>query len=367
MADTNAPTAAPSARLRFHGAAGELFAIQARNLALAALTLGIYRFWAKTRIRRYLWNHTSFQGDALEYTGSGRELFLGFLIVVVFFAIVSAAHQAILFVAAASAPALAVAMNVLVFPGFVLLIGLALYRARRYRLSRTLWRGIRGVQTGSAALYGVKYLGYWVLTIVSAGWAYPWMRMRLMHQVMNNTWFGDRQFRFDGRSGTIYGRFAVIWSAGLLMLAVMGFLLAISMPLFKAIDVDRIEEIEINLPMLYSGLLILFLYMLIPIPLVSWYKAKEYGYIASSTRYEGLTFELNTAFGSFLWLVVGNYLIRTFSLGLGTPFAQMRTFRYVCDRLSIGGEADFEAIRQSSEERPGLGEGIEAALDVGGF
>ncbi len=169
MADRNAPTAAPSDRLRFHGAAGELLALQARNLALAALTLGIYRFWAKTRIRRYLWNHTSFQGDALEYTGSGRELFLGFLIVVVFFAIVGAAHQAILFVAAASAPALAVAMNVLVFPGFVLLIGLALYRARRYRLSRTLWRGIRGVQTGSAALYGVKYLGYWVLTIVSAG------------------------------------------------------------------------------------------------------------------------------------------------------------------------------------------------------
>ena len=50
---------------------------------LALLTLGFYRFWAKTRIRRYLWGHLAFEDEDLEYTGTGRELFLGFLCVVV--------------------------------------------------------------------------------------------------------------------------------------------------------------------------------------------------------------------------------------------------------------------------------------------
>ena len=100
---------------------------------------------------------------------------------------------------------------------------------------------------------------------------------------------------------------------------------------------------------------------------IIWYKAREYAYIASSARYEGLTFRLDTTFGGLLWLVAGNYLIRAFSLGLGAPFAHLRTFRYVCDRLSISGEADFEAIRQSSEARPGFGEGLEAAFDLGDF
>ena len=54
------------------------------NLLLTIVTLGIYRFWAKTRIRRYLWSQTEFLGDRFEYTGTGKELLIGFLIVFAF-------------------------------------------------------------------------------------------------------------------------------------------------------------------------------------------------------------------------------------------------------------------------------------------
>ena len=30
-------------------------------------------------MRRYLWSHTSVDGDAAEYTGTAKELFIGFL------------------------------------------------------------------------------------------------------------------------------------------------------------------------------------------------------------------------------------------------------------------------------------------------
>ena len=68
---------------------------------------------------------------------------------------------------------------------------------------------------------------------------------------------------------------------------------------------------------------------------------------------------------SLLWLLVGNLLISISTLGFGTPFTQMRTFRYVCDRLNANGIIDFDAIIQNSDKGPTFGEGLADAFDVG--
>src|SRR5689334_11823780 len=51
------------------------------NALLMVLTLTVYRFWAKTNVRRHIWSCVHINGEPLEYTGRGVELFLGFLIV----------------------------------------------------------------------------------------------------------------------------------------------------------------------------------------------------------------------------------------------------------------------------------------------
>ncbi|RFA27198.1 hypothetical protein CAI21_15230 [Alkalilimnicola ehrlichii] len=68
----------PGGRVAHHGSGAELFVIYLVNLLLKVITLGIYHFWAVTRVRRYLWAQTSFDGERFEYTGTGRQLFLGF-------------------------------------------------------------------------------------------------------------------------------------------------------------------------------------------------------------------------------------------------------------------------------------------------
>ena len=55
------------ARLACEDRVHQLFADPRRRSA-------VYRFWGKTRVRRYLWGRVSFQGDRAEYTGTGREL-----------------------------------------------------------------------------------------------------------------------------------------------------------------------------------------------------------------------------------------------------------------------------------------------------
>ena len=68
-------------RFEHAGRVGELLPIVLLNALLNILTLGFYRFWARTRVRRFLWGNTALLGDRFEYTGTGAELLKGFLFV----------------------------------------------------------------------------------------------------------------------------------------------------------------------------------------------------------------------------------------------------------------------------------------------
>ena len=62
---------------RFHGDGWSLFKIWIVNLFLTSLTLGIYSFWGKTRVRQYLFSETEFEDDLFNWHGNGGELLIG--------------------------------------------------------------------------------------------------------------------------------------------------------------------------------------------------------------------------------------------------------------------------------------------------
>src|SRR5512136_1676289 len=71
---------APSTR--FTGDGRAYWRILLRGAMLLAVTLGIYRFWLATDVRRFLWSNTEIAGESLEYTGTALELLLGFLVAI---------------------------------------------------------------------------------------------------------------------------------------------------------------------------------------------------------------------------------------------------------------------------------------------
>jgi len=126
-----------------------MFGLSFVNLALRIITLGIYHFWAKTEVRQRIWSAIRINDEPLTYTGRGLELFLGFLIVMgVVFLPTVLLMAAIAFSFGPQHPVTNTATLAL-YVGFGLLFGLAIYRAQRYRLARTRWRGIRGSLDGS--------------------------------------------------------------------------------------------------------------------------------------------------------------------------------------------------------------------------
>jgi uncharacterized membrane protein YjgN (DUF898 family) len=197
--------------VRFVGPEWAYWQLRIKGAALLLVTLGIYRFWLMTDVRRFLWSNTEIAGETLEYDGLATELLLGFLFAI---AILIPIYVAI---ALASleldlpdyAPALGGLALFVVFGEF------ARYRARRYRLTRTVFRGLRFHQDGSGWLYALYAILWWILIIVSLGLAYPWAQANLQRYMMRHTSYGKLPGRFEGSGWRLFLRGLPLWLASL--------------------------------------------------------------------------------------------------------------------------------------------------------
>src|SRR4029079_19562721 len=106
---------------------------------------GFYLFWVATDVRRFLWSNTEIAGEPLEYAGTALELLLGFLIAI---AILIPVYAGI-FLAALDLGTIGKISGVAGFATLAILGQYAIYRARRYRLERTTYRGPRLARAGS--------------------------------------------------------------------------------------------------------------------------------------------------------------------------------------------------------------------------
>jgi uncharacterized membrane protein YjgN (DUF898 family) len=209
----------------FSGGRGEFRRLVTRGAGLELVTVGFYRFWLATDIRRHLWSNTHIDGDAAEYTGRGKELLIGFLIalaiiVPVYLAYFLAGLEAERFKAFASFPLLA----------FFYLFGqFAIYRARRYRLTRTVWRGVRFWMSGSGWSYAARAALWGLLMLLTLGLVLPWREAALERYKMRHSHYGDLQGRFDGRGWDFFKRGWWIW---LLAIAPFGVIIGLA-PLAK--------------------------------------------------------------------------------------------------------------------------------------
>lgn len=182
----------------FTGRRGSFFKLLLINLFLTIITLGIYRFWAKTNVRRFIWSNIRFMGDPLEYTGKGSELLLGFLIVLAVLFPLGLIYEAIQSLAPPEETALHIGLEILYYITIFALIQIGFYRAWRYRMSRTAWRGIRLGLDGSTWTFLKLSLGWSVLTVLTLGMAYPWMAVELWRYQITHTRIGETVAEFKG-------------------------------------------------------------------------------------------------------------------------------------------------------------------------
>ncbi len=324
------------------------------NVALTIVTLGFYRFWATARTRRYLWSRSQFIGTPLEYTGTGTELFIGFLMA--------------LFVLALPLLFVQFGMQALILRGYALLVGIILFvlyfllmyltgvarfRAIRYRLSRTLWRGIRGGSDEQGFGYGVTYVWRSIVGVLAAGLLIPWAMVNLWNARWNRMSFGTEPVSAQAATGPIIGRFLLFYLVPLLAV-VAGFVIGasgISAPMGLSITHSLI-------------LLLTIFYLVLPIIALSFYAA-YFRNVVSDMHWAGLDVSFEARTKDWLFLALGSLGLVIVTLGIGVIFLQYRNWRFFMTHLHAFGEIDLAALGQSDTPEPSQGEGLLDAFDVG--
>ena len=351
-----APTA-PERAIRFTGTWREYLPIAASNVLLIIVTLGIYRFWAAARQRRYLWSRTEVIGDRLEWSGTGKEMFIGFLVVMVVLLPFFLMFQFLLPALAARGKLGAAGAATIIFYVVILyLTGVAGFRALRYRLSRTWWRGIRGGSDEPGWRYGGQYLGRTLIAFFTMFIAWPWMATALFRSRWNEMSFGSLKFQSYLRAEGLGRRWAAIYLIPVALAIVGGVATA-------SIGLGGGGGGRASLSVVVLGLF-LAVYLAIPLLTLHWY-AKFYRKAAESLSLGDLEFGFDATTWDWLKLFLGNIALAVVTLGLGLAYWGYRNWAFMVRHVHLYGEINVSELGQSTTRAPTEAEGFADAFDMG--
>jgi len=304
--------------LSFHGTGMEYFGIIIVNWLLTVITLGIYYPWARARKIKYKYGSTELNGDRFAFHGTGKEMFFGFLKLIVIYILIMALFG--LFVYFLKSPILGL---IILYLALFAIIPLAIHGAFRYRMSRTSWRGIRLGYRGEKKELILKFLKWTFFTVITFGIYSAWMSVNLRKYVIDHLRMGD-----------IEGRYSA----------------------------DGIDLFLLNLKGYFLTIFTLGIYSF-------WWQKDLFAFYIDniSLHKEEQTIQLSSTAtgGGFLKLTVLNFLIVIFTLGLGYAWAEIRTMRFVANNIKLNGDIDLELLQQTEENyTDAIGEGAADFFDI---
>jgi len=215
-------------------------------------------------------------------------------------------------------PLVIVATRLMVSILAAIFIPIAIVGARRYRLSRTSWRGIRfSLRTSTRPFVGLWIRG-WLLTSLTLGLYYPAFVTNQHRFLTSHTWFGSERFTFDGRGRDLM----LAWVA-----TVMLFVPTLGLAWF-------------------------------------WFVAKRQRYYAEHTRFGGACFRSTVTAAGLAWLTISTWIGLLCTLGLAWPWLTGRKMRRAFAWLSLDGPLALDSITQQAQQVNATGEGLAGFFDA---
>lgn len=356
----------PAPTVDFNGMAGDFFLMQMGNFLLSVITLGIYRFWGKAKYRRYLWGHATLDGDALEYTGTGFELFVGAILVILLVSIPFGLLSVLLPLLIADKAVAIFLTQFILIVAIYYLVGVGQYRSWRYLLSRTSWRGIRSGMVEEGFSYGVFSFGLTMASLFSLGLATPWAMAKRWNRLVQDVRIGSLPMRAEAQPDLLWKPFLIAWGVVMVPLAAFGvwfflnFGAAFGKPEPSPADA---EQLLIAIVVLYLGLLILgFVAAMFFANYQSVYLRETFG---KTWIGDGMRLRLEAT----AWEVIRYYLFNILlaMIPFGSLLYPFRYWNFMAQRIRIDGSYDEAALQQSSLAAPTQGDGLVDAFDASSF
>jgi uncharacterized membrane protein YjgN (DUF898 family) len=357
----------PTHRITYDGQTGQVYKIWLLNIVMNIFTLGIYSFWGKTRLRQYVAGAFKLNKDRFEYTGTGKELFIGFLKAMLIFLVLYLPFM----VASIIAPDAAWPLVFLI--PFFYVLPVALYSAWRYRMSRTQWRGIRFELDGSVMKFAGVFLWRWLINIVSLGILIPYSDIRIYQYVADNAYYGDIAFRFEGRGKNLMAIHLATYSIiiGLLIFAFYGlqlmaasFVTAQTAIAQQDLSVDEALVIFFSNASFFAALTCIIVpFILLPMVRLI-YKTALIHEITNHLHAGEIGFKSTVTTFALMKLKLGNFLILILTFGLGLPVIMQRNLRFFAQHTQVRGDLETSGIKQTLARKPADAEGLNAVMGL---
>ncbi len=314
--DSTTTTTQEPLRLKFHAEGGTLFGIVIVNALLTMFTLGLYYPWARAKLLKYFYSETEFAGSRFEFLGTGREMFMGFIkaigLLILIYAVVIGIMAAHLYI--------------LLLPIYLLILAIipfAIHGALKYRLSRTVWRGIHFGYHGDLKEFATLFFKNVGLTVVTLGFYGMWMSVNIHKYTQNNIRLGNAQVKFDAEGWDLF----VIYIKGY-------FLTIITLGIYAFWWITDMHKFYINHTTIVQD-------------------GNEY---AVSTNMTG---------GGFFKLSIINFFIILFTLGIGISWVRVRTMRFYIENIEIAAGFDTNALVQTEGDyKDATGDDLLSMMDV---
>lgn len=305
-------------QLFFHGTGGTLLGIQMVNVLLTIVTLGIYSFWGRVKVRKYLLSETEFEWDRFAYHATGRELLNGSLKAGLVFGLpVGFLNVAPSLLDAGTA--VNVVATLLIYCLLMVFVPFAMVGTRRYRLSRTSWRGIRFSFRGKVPEFIKLFIGGSLLTIITFGLYYPIFDIKRYGFMTSHSYFGNQKFAFDGQGRDLLWSYIAAFFLSIVTFGIYWF----------------------------------------------WFLAKKHRYLMEHTSFATARFRSTVTGGQLLLLNLGNLLLLMVTLGLAFPWVLVRNMRFYFSCSFLEGPLDVAAIQQEAQTTASAtGEGLAGFLDL---
>lgn len=285
------------------GTGGELFVLFIVNMLLCAVTLGFYYPWANVKFNKYAHQKTTFDGKPFDFTGTGLELFIGFLKAIGVIIVLVAITTGIMFTG------LHFLAIIFLYGAMFVLMPIAIHGSLRYQASRTTWDGVQGYYSGNLTEFIKLYIKGILLTIITLGIYSFWFAIELRKYIFGHLHLGNVDFSSKG-DGTEY--FWMNVKGILLSIVTLGiYLFWFSKDLFNYL-IGNIEMHQGNKKCRFHGTM------------------------------QGM---------DYFVLSITNILIIVFTLGFGFAWALVRTAKFITKNVYVEGDIEPASIGQNIPNR----------------
>ncbi len=335
-------------RPEFRADPKEYFRIWIVNLALTIATLGIYSAWAKVRKLRYFYASTTLAGSAFGYHADPLKILRGRIIAAILFGgyvlatrISPIGTLVMLLVIAVATPWLVV-------------------KSRMFAMRVTSWRGLRfDFLPDYAGAYRVL-LGWLLLGVITFGILMPLFIRERYKFIVNRGRFGATPFECNPGAArfykTAFGAFGLALGIGLVAALIAAAILA---------PVRGMHPSPVVARMLTLAPVLLIYALLLP-TLHGYTQARNLNEVFGHTSIGPHRFISTLNASTLIGIYLGNLALILLTLGVYTPWAQVRLARYRLSAIELEAHGSLDEFTAAAATHipAAAGEELSSFLDL---